>query len=110
MKNQQAPEGTPQLSASVALLKSVGEPVTADGAVAGTAAVLRTVSSEQVERRLCQLDALLLHSPDAVTVHDRAGQIVEWSAAAERMFGWTRAEMLTSDDLRPRTASPTAGS
>ena len=28
------------------------------------------------------------------------GQIVEWSAAAERMFGWTRAQMLTSDSLR----------
>ncbi len=78
----------------------IGEPVTADGTVVGTAAALRAVNSEQVQRRLHQLDALLLHSPEAVTVCDRDGQIVEWSAAAERMFGWTRAQMLTSDSLR----------
>jgi|GEM_PF-6181115 len=100
MKNQQAPESAPQLSASAARLESVDEPVTADGTVAATDAVLRTVSCEQVERRLCQLNALLFHSPHAVTVHDCAGQIVEWSAAAGRMLGWTRAAMLNCDSLR----------
>jgi len=38
--------------------------------------------------------AILEHCGDAIVTADQSGHIVEWNPAAERMFGWTRAEML----------------
>ena len=41
-----------------------------------------------------RLDRLLTGCPDAFLEIDRGGVVVEWNAAAEVDFGWTRAEML----------------
>lgn len=40
------------------------------------------------------MDALVAAIGDAVVVCDTAGRVVVWNAAAERMFGFTRAEAL----------------
>ena len=40
-----------------------------------------------------QLSAILATVPDALVVIDAAGRITRFSAAAERLFGWTEAEM-----------------
>ncbi|MCW2599568.1 MAG: diguanylate cyclase/phosphodiesterase with sensor [Frankiales bacterium] len=42
-------------------------------------------------------ETIFMYSPDAVIAVNRAGQIIEWNVAAERMFGWTRAELLGAD-------------
>jgi PAS domain S-box-containing protein len=47
---------------------------------------------ERARWHLQRLAVLLRDSNDAINVTDAAGQILEWNAAAERMYGYTEAE------------------
>ena len=38
-----------------------------------------------------------MQCPDAMIAIDRDNSVTDWNIAAERMFGWTRAELLSSD-------------
>jgi diguanylate cyclase (GGDEF)-like protein/PAS domain S-box-containing protein len=80
-----------------------GEP--ADDATVGTAPedagpATPATSTEQVDRRLRLLTALLDQSPDAVLACDDHRRVTEWSPAAERLFGWSRSEILNADARR----------
>jgi PAS domain S-box-containing protein len=81
------------------------EPVRAGGAggpVCGSVAVLRSLSAGH---RLHELTAVLRTVPDAVVVVDDKGLVRDWNPAAERMFGWSRGEVLGShvERLVPET-------
>ena len=56
-----------------------------------------TEANQALERQSAQLKeqaALLDLSNDGILVRDLSGTIIYWSAGAERMFGWPRAEAL----------------
>ena len=60
-----------------------------------------TTERRQGESQLREQAALLDISQDAICVQSLAGQIEFWNPAAEKLYGWTRAEALgaNSDDL-----------
>ncbi len=69
------------------------------GRPAGRAVTLRDVSERwRSEERLRDLEArwriLLQSSPDAILICDRAGRILSVNDQAERLFGWSREELL----------------
>lgn len=66
-------------------------------AAAISEAAERELSEEHVSENIRR--ALLDYSLDAVIVIDETGAVVEYNPAAERMFGWTRAEILGRDVL-----------
>ncbi|MCW2586493.1 MAG: hypothetical protein JWN55_2009 [Frankiales bacterium] len=70
------------------------EPVRCGEALCGSVAVLRSLSSHEIERRLHELATVLRTVPDAVVVVDNEARIREWNPAAEAMFGWSRPHML----------------
>jgi len=41
-------------------------------------------------------EAIVAQAPDAIIYVDRDGAVVVWNQAAERLFGWTAAEMAAS--------------
>ena len=49
---------------------------------------------KEKEQRLRRLATVALDSNDAVTVLDFAGNVQEWNRGAERMYGWSREEIL----------------
>jgi len=70
---------------------------TADGRV--TVSVIRDISErkkaeEALQRSEQQLRALFEFSPDAIIASDQEGLIKETNAQVERLFGYTRAELL----------------
>jgi PAS domain S-box-containing protein/diguanylate cyclase (GGDEF)-like protein len=75
------------------------QPVTESGAatVVGATAVLQPGPATGREQRIRLLETIVMYSPDAVVAIDRARRVSEWNVAAERMFGWTRAELLGTD-------------
>lgn len=66
-------------------------------AVAIGDAIERSLSEEHISERIRQ--TLLQLSYDAVIVIDQTGSVVEFNPAAERMMGWSRAEILGKDML-----------
>ncbi len=54
-------------------------------------------SQRQQLHSLALLQCVIDNSPDAFLALDENGGIVEWSAQAETMFGWSRAEVLGLD-------------
>lgn len=64
---------------------------------------------------LLQLTALVDNAPMAIVEHDMAGIVRRWNGAAERIFGWTAAEVigqplpvLPPDELQDRLGELTA--
>jgi two-component system sensor kinase FixL len=49
---------------------------------------------QHLEEREAQLESILANIPDAMVVCDEAAIIQQFSAAAERLFGWTPAEAI----------------
>lgn len=52
----------------------------------------RRVAEEQLRRSREHYRGLLEASPGAVVLYDRDLRVQEWSASAERLYGWTKAE------------------
>ena len=48
----------------------------------------------ELDRRQKYLEAVLFHSSNAIVATDASGAIVEWSPGAERIYGWSRSEVL----------------
>ena len=71
----------------------------AQGRIVGVCKVARDLSeaeraSREIDRRGALLGSILETVPDALVVIDERGLIHSFSAAAERLFGWTAAEVL----------------
>jgi len=76
--------------------------------VAGSVGIARDVTErrhaeEALRRANEKLQALVRASPLAVIALDAQGRVEMWSPAAERIFGWTEAEVIGS---RPPTIPP----
>lgn len=52
---------------------------------------------KQVEEQLREQAALLDHAQDAILVRDLDDRILYWNQSAERIYGWTAAEVLGKD-------------
>lgn len=67
----------------------------AEGRIAGAAAVARDITAlVEAERERSRLAAIVESADDAVIGRDLEGRITSWNAAAERLFGYTAAEMV----------------
>ncbi|WP_281422132.1 PAS domain-containing sensor histidine kinase [Aquisediminimonas sediminicola] len=71
----------------------------ADGSLRGYSIVVHDVSEQrEVERKLragsALLESILATVPDAIVVIDGTGQILSFSSAAQRLFGYTEEEAL----------------
>ena len=71
------------------------EPVEPGELVANIRALLRMRDAEAgLQRTTAMLAAVVDASPLAIAVFDRDGLVRTWNPAAERLFGWTRTEMI----------------
>jgi PAS domain S-box-containing protein len=78
------------------------EPVEPGELVANIRALLRMRDAEaSLERTTAMLAAVVDASPLAIAVFDRDGVVRTWNPAAERLFGWSRDEMLGRTVLGP---------
>ncbi len=67
----------------------------ADGSVAAIVAICIDLTVRRAqEDRLARQAAIIASSNDAVIEHDREGRIVSWNEAAERIYGYTAAEVI----------------
>lgn len=70
-----------------------------DGSLRGFSCIARDITEEAavhtaIEAREQHLQSILATVPDAMVVIDERGRITSFSAAAERLFGWTESELL----------------
>jgi two-component system, sensor histidine kinase and response regulator len=56
--------------------------------------VVRKKAEEEVVRRQKYLESVLFNSSNAIVATDAGGNIIEWSPGAEKMFAWTRNDVL----------------
>ena len=69
--------------------------LTADGTVVGVSRVARDTSRQRMlEREALRLAAIVDSSEDAIASKDLNGIVQTWNKAAERMFGYTAAEIV----------------
>ena len=65
--------------------------------------LLRRLDAAQQEianltSRLDQIEGIVNAAPLAIVTNDRRGRIVDWNPAAEAMFGWRAAEVISRVD------------
>src|SRR5688500_12926021 len=66
----------------------------ASGAIVGAAKIARDITERRrVEARMREQAELLDLAQDAIVVRDADDRITFWNSAAERTYGWTRAEV-----------------
>jgi PAS domain S-box-containing protein len=65
------------------------------GEVIGVSKVARDITAQKkAERQIAEQAALLDKAQDAILVRDLEGRITFWNRGAERLYGWTPAEVL----------------
>jgi PAS domain S-box-containing protein len=68
------------------------------GAEAGIELVVDLTAQKQIEEERRQtlemLESLIRTTPAAIQVRDRQGRVLIWNRGAERIFGWTAAEVI----------------
>jgi PAS domain S-box-containing protein len=70
-------------------------PVTQGNVVIGAVTIFKDITDLVEARKQSQLLALLVESSeDAIIGRDREGNIIAWNPGAERIYGWTREEVL----------------
>jgi PAS domain S-box-containing protein len=64
----------------------------------GVALILEDVTAQrEAERRQRQYQHIFTHMEEAIIVTDLVGTIIDWNPAAEKMFGYTKKEVLGKD-------------
>ncbi len=58
---------------------------------------VRKKAEEELARRRKYLEAVLFNSSNAIVATDAAAKVIDWSSGAEKIFGWSRAEVLGRD-------------
>jgi PAS domain S-box-containing protein len=87
---RRGPDGKPR-PVRLSLLRIAGE----DGAVLGVVLVARDVSEiKEAEARLRRMNKVFLDAADPIRISDLDGFTLDWNREAERVFGWTREEMI----------------
>lgn len=56
------------------------------------------LAEEALEQRTEQMEALVQNAPSAIIPVDRNGRVLMWNKAAEKMFGWSAAEVAGKPD------------
>jgi len=79
-----------------------GSPLVIGGEIVGSIAVYTDVTElkrmqAELERRQKYLESVLFNSSNAIVAIDAEAKILEWSPGAEKIFGWTKDEVLGKD-------------
>jgi len=79
-----------------------GSPLVISGEVVGSIAVYTDITElkrtqAELERRQKYLESVLFNSSNAIVAIDSEANILEWSPGAEKIFGWTKDEVLGKD-------------
>lgn len=82
------------------------------GAALGRQLLFDSMTRAQAQLRASEerIRAILEYANDSVISMDKAGTILQWNRAAERMFGWTSTEVVgydIADFIAPRSARET---
>lgn len=73
----------------------------AEGRIVGASTIARDVSErKRAERAAARLAAIVLDSEDAIYAKTLDGRVTEWNPGAERLYGWTRDDMIGQPILR----------
>jgi PAS domain S-box-containing protein len=69
-----------------------------DGSMAGVVLVFRDITArKKAQEAALRLAAIVESSDDAIIAQELGGKVASWNAGAERMFGYTAAEMIGQD-------------
>ena len=66
-------------------------------AAQGAIAIENARLFEEIEERRLYLEAVLGAAPDAIVTLDARNRVVEWNSGAERLFGYSREEVIGQD-------------
>jgi two-component system, OmpR family, sensor histidine kinase VicK len=86
---------TTKSGATIPVSVSISPVLTPEGTMIGISRIVRDLSLQQrTERDVFRLAAIVNGSEDAIISKDLTGIVQTWNGAAERMFGYTAAEMI----------------
>jgi two-component system cell cycle sensor histidine kinase/response regulator CckA len=85
--------GVVPISVNASLIRGPGGiPIAIEGTLRDISE--RIIAEEALKQRNDQMEALIQNSPAAIIPVDREDKVLMWNKAAERMFGWTAAEVV----------------